>query len=185
MFAAPMVILCTRTIEAGTAFYRDVIGFEETFRLPATGVPTHVEFSVDGISLGLGTVEGAAMAHGVEATSGTPSRVLVPWTDDVEGAYEMLVATGASSVQPPHDSGNSNRYALLRDPDGDLLATVAKRVQDVAPEGRCRPPSSAWASRDQQQCLVFSRSLISDRHHCEGSTSGAPGCGQMLHSMSV
>jgi lactoylglutathione lyase len=29
-------------------------------------------------------------------------------------------------VQPPHDVGNSNRRALLRDPDGNLVEIVAK-----------------------------------------------------------
>jgi lactoylglutathione lyase len=29
-------------------------------------------------------------------------------------------------VQAPHDSGNGNRTALLRDPDGNLVELVAK-----------------------------------------------------------
>ena len=31
-------------------------------------------------------------------------------------------------VKPPHDTGNNNRNALLRDPDGNLVEIVAKRA---------------------------------------------------------
>jgi len=49
------------------------------------------------------------------------------WTDDADAAYQGLTAAGVPSVQPPHDTGNSNRNALLRDPDGNLVEIVAKR----------------------------------------------------------
>jgi Glyoxalase/Bleomycin resistance protein/Dioxygenase superfamily len=38
-----------------------------------------------------------------------------------------LASAGVPTVQPPHDIGNSNRNALLRDPDGNLVEIVAKR----------------------------------------------------------
>lgn len=53
--------------------------------------------------------------------------VLVVWTDDVDDAYGKLVTAGVPTVQPPHDTGNDNRNALLRDPDGNLVEIVAKR----------------------------------------------------------
>jgi lactoylglutathione lyase len=51
---------------------------------------------------------------------------LVVWTDDVDAAFERLTAAGVPAVQPPHDSGNGNRTALVRDPDGTLVEIVAK-----------------------------------------------------------
>ncbi len=51
---------------------------------------------------------------------------LVEWTDDVDVAYAQLVAAGVPVVQPPQDTGNNNRHALLRDPDGNLVEIVAK-----------------------------------------------------------
>ncbi|WP_165823260.1 VOC family protein [Micromonospora globispora] len=48
------------------------------------------------------------------------------WTDDVDQAYKDLLAAGVPSIQPPHDTGNSNRNALLRDPDGNLVEIVSK-----------------------------------------------------------
>jgi lactoylglutathione lyase len=127
MFAAALVNLYTNDIEAGLRFYRDRLGFEETFRTPRDGTPTHVELRLNGFTLGLGTVEAARRVHGVEAAPGTPAMVLVVWTDDVDEAYRELVAAGTPAVQPPHDTGNNNRNALLRDPDGNLVEIVAKR----------------------------------------------------------
>jgi len=83
-----------------------------------------------GFTLGLGTVQAARKAHGVEAAPGSPAMALVVWTDDVDEAVEHLSSAGAPIVQPPHDAGNDNRNALLRDPDGNLVEIVAKVRQD-------------------------------------------------------
>jgi lactoylglutathione lyase len=37
------------------------------------------------------------------------------------------MAAGVRAVQPPNDTGNNNRNALLHDPDGNLVEIVAKR----------------------------------------------------------
>jgi catechol 2,3-dioxygenase-like lactoylglutathione lyase family enzyme len=126
MFATGLVNLYTRDIEAGLHFYRDLLGFTETFRTPAEGIPDHVELRLEGFTIGLGTVEAAKNVHGVEAAPGSPAMVLVVWADDVDNAYGELVAAGVPAVQPPHNSGNNNRNALLRDPDGNLVEIVAK-----------------------------------------------------------
>jgi lactoylglutathione lyase len=127
MFATPMVNLYTRDIEAGLRFYRDLLGFTETFRTPRDTVPSHVELRLDGFMIGLGTVEAARDVHGVEAAPGSPAMVIVLWTDDVDAACRDLVAAGVPVVKQPHDTGNNNRNALLRDPDGNLVEIVAKR----------------------------------------------------------
>jgi lactoylglutathione lyase len=127
MFATPMVNLYTRDIEAGLRFYRDLLGFTETFRTPHEGVPSHVELRLDGFMIGLGSVEAAREVHGVEAAPGSPAMVIVLWADDVDAAYRDLVAAGVPAIQQPHDTGNNNRNALLRDPDGNLVEIVAKR----------------------------------------------------------
>jgi lactoylglutathione lyase len=126
MFEAALVNLYTRDIEAGIGFYRDLLGFVETFRTPTDGTPVHVELRLNGFTIGLGTVEAARTAHGVEAEPGRPAMALVVWTDDVDRAYRDLAAAGVPTVQPPHDTGNSNRNALLRDPDGNLVEIVSK-----------------------------------------------------------
>jgi lactoylglutathione lyase len=126
MFRTGFVNLYTRDIEAGIRFYRDLLGFQETFRTPTEGTPEHVELDLNGFGVGLGTVEAAKRVHGVDASPGTPAMVLVVWTDDFEGAFERLVSAGTPVVQPPHDTGSHNRNALLRDPDGNLVEIVAR-----------------------------------------------------------
>jgi len=126
MFRSALVNLYTRDIEAGIRFYRDLLGFRETFRTPKTGTPDHIEMELGGFVLGLGTVEAAKHRHGVEAAPGSPAMVLVVWTDDVDRAFERLKAAGTPVVQLPHNSGNNNRVAMLRDPDGNLVEIVSK-----------------------------------------------------------
>ncbi len=127
MFADGLVNLYTRDIEASLRFYGELLGFRETFRTPNSGTPTHVEFKVGGFTLGLGTVEAALRAHGVTAAPGAPAMAVVFWTGDVDREFGRLRAAGVTVVQPPHDTGNNNRNALLRDPDGNLVEIVSKR----------------------------------------------------------
>jgi lactoylglutathione lyase len=127
MFETALVNLYTADIEAGLVFYRDLLGFEETFRTPAEGIPEHVELRLGGFTVALGTVEAAKRAHGVGATPGAPAMVLVVWSSDVDEDFDRMVGAGVPAVQPPHDTGNDNRNALLRDPDGNLVEIVAKR----------------------------------------------------------
>jgi lactoylglutathione lyase len=130
MFASALVNLYTANIDAGLRFYRDLLGFDETFRTPTEGTPEHVELALNGFTLGLGTVQAAKKAHGVDAAPGSPAMALVVWTHDVDEAFEHLTSAGAPVVQPPHDVGNDNRNALLRDPDGNLVEIVAKVGHD-------------------------------------------------------
>jgi len=126
MFKTGFVNLYTRDIEAALRFYRDLLGFKETFRTPTRGTPEHVELTLNGFGLGLGTVEAAKRVHGVDSTPGSPAMVLVVWTDNVDRAFELLTAARTPVVQRPHDTGNNNRNALLRDPDGNLVEIVSK-----------------------------------------------------------
>lgn len=128
MFRTGFVNLYTNDIEAGVRFYRDLLGFRETFRTPKEGVPEHVEFTLEGFMLGLGSVEAAKRVHGVDASPGTSAMVVVVWADDVDDAFARLTAAGVPAVQSPQDTGNNNRNALLRDPDGNLVELVSKRV---------------------------------------------------------
>ena len=126
MFASGLVNLYTRDIEAGIRFYRDLLGFTETFRTPLEGTPDHVELQLGGFTVGLGSVEAAKRVHGVDAVPGSPAMALVVWTDDVDSSCRDLAAAGVPVLQEPHDTGNNNRNALLSDPDGNLVEIVAK-----------------------------------------------------------
>ncbi|WP_460795854.1 mycothiol transferase [Nocardioides pacificus] len=135
MITSGMVNVFTGDMEAAIVFYRDRLGLAETFRTPASGTPEHIEFAAGGFTLGLGTVEAARRVHGIDSTPGTPAMALVLWNDDVDATYADLVAAGAPAVKEPHDAGNDNRNAVVRDPDGNLVELVSK----TAGPSRARP----------------------------------------------
>jgi len=128
MFVNGFVHLYTADIEAALRFYRDLLGFEETFRTPREGTPAHVELTLDHFAIGLGSVEAARRVHGIEPVPGSPAMSLTFWTNDLDAAFERLTSAGAPVLQAPHPAGNNNRSALLRDPDGNLVEIVAKAV---------------------------------------------------------
>jgi lactoylglutathione lyase len=142
-FSAPMVNIYTRDLPAALAFYGRQLGFEETFRAPSADAPDHVELRLDGVTVALSTVEAAARVHGIEATPGVRAFQLVLWTDDVDTAYDALVAAGIPTVKPPHDTGNNNRNAVVTDPDGNLVELVMRRTSTAS--GNLRPLDGASA----------------------------------------
>ena len=127
-FSSPMVNIYTRDLPAALAFYGGLLGFEETFRAPTPEAPDHVELRLDGVVLALSTAEAAERVHGVSTAPGSHGFQLVVWTDAVDASYDALVAAGAPGHTPPHDTGNDNRNAVVRDPDGNLVELVMKRA---------------------------------------------------------
>ncbi|GAA1476568.1 hypothetical protein GCM10009623_10140 [Nocardioides aestuarii] len=127
MITSGLVNVFTRDIDAALAFYQGVLGLPETFRTPTEGTPDHVEMSAGGFVVAISTVEAARRVHGLDAEPGSPTMELVFWTDDVDAAYDAVVAAGVPAVTAPHDTGNGNRNAVVRDPDGTLVELVAKR----------------------------------------------------------
>lgn len=125
MFSSGLVNIYTADIEAAVAFYGATLGLTETFRTPAHGAPAHVEFAAGGFTIGLGTVEAARAAHGVDPAPGSPAFALVLWCADVDATVGALDPS-VPSAQPAHDTGNGNRAALIHDPDGTLIELVSK-----------------------------------------------------------
>jgi lactoylglutathione lyase len=126
-FSSPMVNLYTHDLPAALAFYGGLLGFEETFRAPDPEAPDHVELRLDGVTVALSTAEAAERVHGLSAAPGSHGFQLVIWCDDVDPAYDALVAAGAPARTAPHDTGNGNRNAVVLDPDGNLVELVARR----------------------------------------------------------
>ncbi|MGW6195589.1 VOC family protein [Kribbella sp. NPDC055110] len=125
MFENGFVNIYTADMPRSLRFYKDVLGFTETFRTP-TESPNHVELTLNATAIALSTVEAAKSHQGIDAAPGAPAMCLVLWTTDLDRAYAHLTESGAPTVTTPHDSGNGNRTASLRDPDGNLLDLVTK-----------------------------------------------------------
>jgi lactoylglutathione lyase len=126
-FSSPMVNVYTRDLPAALAFYGGLLGFAETFRGPTDDAPDHVELRLDGMTIALSTAEAAERVHGLPAAPGSHGFQLVVWTDDIDTAYDALVGAGVPGLTPPYDTGNDNRNAVVRDPDGNLVELVMKR----------------------------------------------------------
>jgi lactoylglutathione lyase len=127
-FSSPMLNIYSDDLPASLAFYGGVLGFAETFRAPSPEAPEHVELRLDGVTIAVSTAEAAERVHGLPAAAGSHGFQLVLWTDDVDAAYDALVAADVPGHTPPHDTGNDNRNAVVTDPDGNLVELVMKRV---------------------------------------------------------
>ena len=127
MITSGLVNVFTHDVTRAMSFYADDLGLSETFRTPTTGVPDHVELSAGGFVLALSSAEAARRVHGMEAQVGPASMSLVFWVDDLDATYADLTGRGVPGVTEPHDTGNDNRNAVVRDPDGALVELVAKR----------------------------------------------------------
>lgn len=127
MITSGLVNVFTQDIQAALGFYQGVLQLPETFRTPREGTPEHVEMSAGGFILALSTAEAARRVHGLDPEIGRPAMSLVFWVDDVDAAFDVATAAGAPAVTAPHDTGNDNRNAVVRDPDGTLVELVAKQ----------------------------------------------------------
>ncbi len=156
MFATGFVNLYTADIEAGLRFYRDLLGFAETFRAPKEGVVEHVALRLGDFALGLGTVEAAKRVHGVDASPGSPAMVVVVWTDDVDAAYERLASAGVPVVQPPRTAKMATGTAT---PCSGIPTATSSRSWRSSPDRRPRAGTPAvravphgWRARRRSAC---------------------------------
>lgn len=122
-----LVNVFTQDIQMALDFYQGVLGLPESFRTPKEGLPEHVEMTAGGFVLAISTAEAAQRVHGVDVETGRAAMSLVFWVHDVDATFDAVTAAGASVLTAPHDAGNNNRNAVVRDPDGTLVEFVAKR----------------------------------------------------------
>lgn len=127
MIATGLVNVFTSDIARSLAFYQGVLGLTETFRTPTEGSPEHVEMRAGDFVVAVSTAEAARRVHGMDAEVGSAAMSLVFWVEDVDATFDAIVGSGAPVVTRPHEAGNDNRNAVVRDPDGTLVELVAKR----------------------------------------------------------
>ena len=101
-FRNPAINLYSHDVTRLVRFYAS-LGFRETFRTPEEGIPDHVEVALDGLTIGVASVDAAIAHHGLSPNlDGRPVEIVL-WTDDTDRAYARLTAAGAPSLSPPHD----------------------------------------------------------------------------------
>lgn len=124
MFFDPQINAYVEDVERMVRFYVDHFGFVETFRIPKTGRPDHVEIRLGGLLLGFASYEAARRDHALDVTPGAKGFEVVLWTGDVDAAWERLIAAGVEPVTPPHLFIGRLKGAWLKDPEGGAVHIV-------------------------------------------------------------
>ena len=127
-FSDPQAILFVADCERAARFYAN-FGFAETFRTSQSD-PVKIEMVLGGFGLGLALPGPAAESHGIDPVTSGDRACITLWTDDVQGAYRLALASGATDHSEPHPFLDGRlRVAFVRDPDGHPI----QFVQRVAP----------------------------------------------------
>ena len=110
-------------VEAAKDWYTQLLGVEPYFvRPPAPAPPAYVEFRIGDYQHELGIVDRSYAPPGAATT---PGGVVVYWhVDDLHGAYEKLLAMGATEYQPPTERGEGFVTAAVVDPFGNVLGIM-------------------------------------------------------------
>ena len=124
MFRDCLPNLYCADLDAALRFYRDLLGFTESFRYPRDGPLQHVELRLGGTTIALSTPEALAGYGLVPATRGEPFELAVR-ADDVDRATEQLRAAGVPVLREPWDASNGQRVAYVTDPDGNRVHLYA------------------------------------------------------------
>ena len=112
-------VLFVQDLDRSLAFYRD------TLKLPMQGRdPNSVTFVLEGRYFLLLKVSAAADLLGVEVSAlqsvGAPRVLLAAGVDDVDAAYNELMAQGVTLLRSPIDQPWGLRTAHFADPEGNI-----------------------------------------------------------------
>jgi lactoylglutathione lyase len=128
MYRNAFPIIYASDIAAALEFYRDRLGFTETFRFPADGEPEFVSLALAdsaGIALAAAT-DGQIGAHGqpIHPRTGRQFELCV-YTDDVDKAVADLRGHGVPVLVEPADQPWGERMAYVADPQGHPVMICA------------------------------------------------------------
>jgi len=126
VFRDPQINTYVRDVEGMVRFYTEQLGFAETFRTPEVGPPVHVEVRLGGLILGFADIDATREMHGLTVDAGPKRAEVVVWTDDVDAAFERLIAAGAKPLSPPHNFIGRLRAAWVADPEDGPVQMVAE-----------------------------------------------------------
>ena len=124
-FLSVMPNLYVSDVERSAAFYRDLLGGTETFRLPADGPAKHVELRIGGVMI---AISAATEVPGQGLPAPTPGHPLelVVWCDSADEAIAGLRAAGVPILVEPYSHGSGTSRGYVTDPDGNWIAVVSK-----------------------------------------------------------
>ncbi|HET6532320.1 MAG TPA: VOC family protein [Actinoplanes sp.] len=117
MFTEAFPMLTVPNLPDTVAFYRDLLGFRESYRFPPEGDPMFVTLRLNTSELGLGAGE---------VDGPTAGYALCVYADDCDAAVERLRAAGTPITEEPADMPWGERMARVTDPAGNEIVLVAK-----------------------------------------------------------
>ena len=118
-------IVYVRDLPRSLAFYRDELGFDETYRHPPEGEPGFVALQLENTKLGL--VVFAAPESFLGRTPGDGLRFeLWLYCDDVDDEVQRLRGNGVTVLREPEDMPWGERLAYVADPDGNPVSLASK-----------------------------------------------------------
>jgi len=126
-FLSVMPNLYVADVEASAAFYRDLLGGTETFRLPAAGPATHVEIRVGDVVLAVSSRDEVVPQGLPEPSPGHPLELVV-WCESADEAVAGLRAAGVPVLVEPSVHVSGHRRAYVADPDGNWIALVSEEA---------------------------------------------------------
>ena len=116
-FREAFPIVHVEDVERAVSFYRDVFGFEETFRHTEEGRPVFAFLSLEPLGLGVG----------LRPKGETRDFSLWIYADDVDAAAARLRAAGANEVLAPANQVWGERMCSFLDPHGHLVHVGSRK----------------------------------------------------------
>jgi lactoylglutathione lyase len=122
MFQELFPILSTGDLPRALGFYRDLLGFEVSYRFPPDGDPAYVALDLGRSHLGIG----ADQAAGNEPAADGGRFTLWVYADDCDAAVEHLRRHGVRVLAEPVDQPWGERMAEVADPDGNRVIVASR-----------------------------------------------------------
>ena len=137
MFRDCLTNLYCADLDASLRFYRDLLGFTETFRYPREGAPLHVELQLGGTVVAVSTLDATA-GYGLPATRGEPFELAIG-AADTDAAVKTMRAAGVPVLAGrwTRPTGTGSRTSPTR------TATASASGPD--PRSRRRPAPAGTA----------------------------------------
>ncbi|RKR90867.1 lactoylglutathione lyase [Micromonospora pisi] len=136
-FRGPFPIILSDDLVRLTAFYRERLGFTESYRFPesSSGSPEFVVLALDSMQFAFGRADGNGL-HGLPRGADNGRRIEVcVYTDDVDEAVAELRLAGVPVLFEPTDQPWHERAAYVADPDGNPVLIVAPLPAPADPAG--------------------------------------------------
>lgn len=122
MFTEAFPILVTRDLARLLAFYRDLLGYIETYRFP----PGAADHATQYVGLRLGSSSQLGIARDDAAATGAGQRFdLCVYSEDCDAAVTHLRAHGTTVTGEPTDMPWGERAAHVEDPDANRLVLLS------------------------------------------------------------